>query len=151
MNTALVVAYISAAVALVSAAFSGWTQLHLTKRGRRLDAKAVLDRYRGPLLDAAWQLGDRLENIRHGSFFDYLSQGSGREQDAKLTTLFRFAYYLGWRESSVPKSSSCGSRTRRAPGGSLGSSMTSHGCSPATGWTGSGRCSGAMSNEASES
>jgi hypothetical protein len=78
MNTALVVAYISAAVALVSAAFSGWTQLHLMKRGRRLDAKAVLDRYRGPLLDAAWQLGDRLENIRHGSFFDYLSQGSGR-------------------------------------------------------------------------
>ena len=98
MNTALVVAYISAAVALVSAAFSGWTQLHLMKRGRRLDAKAVLDRYRGPLLDAAWQLGDRLENIRHGSFFDYLSQGTGREQDAKLTTLFRFAYYLGWRE-----------------------------------------------------
>ena len=31
-------------------------------------------------------------------FFAYLSRGSGREQDAKLTTLFRFAYYLGWRE-----------------------------------------------------
>ena len=98
MNTALVVAYISGAVALLSAAFTGWTQLHLTKRGRRLDAKVILDRYRGPLLDAAWQLGDRLENIRHDRFLDYLSQGSGREQDAKLTTLFRFAYYLGWRE-----------------------------------------------------
>jgi hypothetical protein len=98
VNTALVVACISGAVALASAAFTGWTQLHLTKRGRRLDAKAVLDRYRGPLLDAAWQLGDRLENIRHDKFFDYLSQGSGREQDARLTTLFRFAHYLGWRE-----------------------------------------------------
>jgi hypothetical protein len=49
-------------------------------------------------VDAAWQLGDRLENIRHGRFFDYLAPGSGREQDARLTTLFRFAYYLGWRE-----------------------------------------------------
>jgi hypothetical protein len=98
VNTALVVAYISGAVALVSAAFTGWTRLHLARQGRRLDAKAVLDRCRGPLLDAAWQLGDRLENIRHDRFFDYLSPGTGREQDAKLTTLFRFAYYLGWRE-----------------------------------------------------
>ena len=49
-------------------------------------------------MDAAWQLGDRVDNIRHGGFFDYLSQGSGRAQDARLTTLFRFAYYLGWRE-----------------------------------------------------
>jgi hypothetical protein len=98
VNTALVVAYISGAVALASAAFTGWTRLHLAKQGRRLDAKAVLDRYRGPLLDAAWQLGDRLENIRHDRFFDYLSPGGGREQDARLTTLFRFAYYLGWRE-----------------------------------------------------
>jgi hypothetical protein len=92
------VACISGAVALVSAAFSGWTQFQLTSRQRRGEAKAALDRYRGPLLDAAWQLGDRLDNIRNRDFFVYLSEGSGREQDAKLTTLFRFAYYLGWRE-----------------------------------------------------
>jgi hypothetical protein len=102
MDTALVVAYISGAVALASA---GWTQLQLTNRERegraeerRSDAKVVLDRCRGPLLDAAWQLGDRLDNIRKRQFFAYLSEGTGREQDAKLTTLFRFAYYLGWRE-----------------------------------------------------
>src|SRR5215472_8507508 len=105
MNTALVVAIISAVVALVSAAFSGWTQLQVAKRERegkaeerRSDAKVVLDRYRGPLLDAAWQLGDRVDNIRHKKFLDYLSEGTGREQDARLTTLFRLAYYLGWRE-----------------------------------------------------
>lgn len=39
-----------------------------------------------------------MDNIRHRKFFSYLSDGSGREQDAKLTTLFRFAHYLGWRE-----------------------------------------------------
>jgi hypothetical protein len=58
----------------------------------------VLDRYRGPLLDAAWQLGDRVDNIRNRSFLAFLSNSSGRERDARLSTLFRFAYYLGWRE-----------------------------------------------------
>jgi hypothetical protein len=102
---ALVVAVISGAVALVSAALSVWTQLEVTRRAseerakeRRSDAKVVLDRYRGPLLDAAWQLGDRMDNIRNNNFLAYLSEGSGRERDAKLTTLFRIAYYLGWRE-----------------------------------------------------
>jgi hypothetical protein len=105
VDIALVVAGISGAVALVSAALSVWTQLQVTKRERegraeerRSDAKVVLDRCRGPLLDAAWQLGDRVDNIRNSDFLAYLSKGSGREQDAKLTTLFRIAYYLGWRE-----------------------------------------------------
>ena len=65
---------------------------------RRSEAKVVLDRYRGPLLDAAWQLGDRVDNIRNRGFFVYLSEGSGRAPEARRTTLFRFAYYLGWRE-----------------------------------------------------
>jgi hypothetical protein len=105
VNTALVVAGIAGAVALASAALSVWTQLEVTKRQsesrteeRRSNAKVVLDRYRGPLLDAAWQLGDRVDNIRNSNFLAYLSKGSGREQDAKLTTLFRIAHYLGWRE-----------------------------------------------------
>jgi hypothetical protein len=49
-------------------------------------------------MDAAWQLGNRIDNIRHQRFLAYLAEGSGREQDAKLTTLFRFAQYFGWRE-----------------------------------------------------
>jgi hypothetical protein len=109
VDTALVVAGLSGAVALASAALSRATQLKLTKlttereresraEERRSAAKVVLDRCRGPLLDAAWQLGDLVDNIRHRDFLAYLSPGSGREQDAKLTTLFRFARYLGWRE-----------------------------------------------------
>jgi hypothetical protein len=65
---------------------------------RRSAAKVVLDNYRGPLLDAAWHLGERVDNIRNRAFFTYLSEGSGHEHDAKLTTLFRLANYLGWRE-----------------------------------------------------
>ena len=105
MNTALVVACISGVVALASAGLSAWTQQQVMKQAkqgraedRRSDAKVVLDRYRGPLLDAAWQLGDRLDSIRHRGFLAYLSEGSGRERDAKLTALFRFAHYFGWRE-----------------------------------------------------
>jgi len=109
VDTALVVAGISALAALVSAGYSRRTQLRVTKltaerererrdEERRSAAKVALDRYRGPLLDAAWQFGDRVDNIRNGGFLNYLSPGSGREQDAKLSTLFRVAYYFGWRE-----------------------------------------------------
>jgi hypothetical protein len=105
VNTALVVACISGVAALASAGLSAWTQQRVMKQEkqgraeeRRSDAKVVLDRYRGPLLDAAWQLGDRLDSIRHRGFLSYLSEGSGRERDAKLTALFRFAHYVGWRE-----------------------------------------------------
>jgi hypothetical protein len=109
VDTALVVAGVSGAVAVASAALSWRAQLAVADRTaererktrdeeRRSDAKVVLDRYRGPLLDAAWQLGDRADNIRNRKFLAYLSDASGREQDAKLTTLFRFAYFFGWRE-----------------------------------------------------
>jgi hypothetical protein len=79
VNTALVVACISGVVALASVGLSAWTQLQVTKRERqgraeerRSAAKVVLDQYRGPLLDAAWQLGDRLDSIRHRGFLAYL-------------------------------------------------------------------------------
>ena len=105
MDTALVVACISGAVALASVGLSAWTQRQVAKRERqskeeerRSEAKIVLDRYRGPLLDAAWLLGDRLDNIRNRGFFAYLSGTSNRAPEAKLSTLFRFAYYFGWRE-----------------------------------------------------
>jgi hypothetical protein len=105
VDTALIVACISGAVALASAGFSGWTQLQLSQRERqgkqeerRSEAKVALDRYRGPLLDAAWQLGARVDNIRNRGFFVYLSEGNDRAEHAKRATLFRVAYYLGWRE-----------------------------------------------------
>lgn len=96
MDTALLVAGISAATALASAVYSRRAQLAVQEEKRRTAAKQVLDKYRGPLMDAAWQLGNRIDNIRHREFLDYLA--SDRATDAKLTTLFRFANYFGWRE-----------------------------------------------------
>jgi hypothetical protein len=109
VDTALIVAASSGAVALASAGFAWRAQLAVTDRQaqrdqeareeeRRSQAKVILDQFRGPLLDAAWELGDRIDHIRNRRFLDYRVEGSGREQDAKLTTLFRFAHYFGWRE-----------------------------------------------------
>jgi hypothetical protein len=109
VDTALIVAVISGVFAVASAVLAWRAQVEVTKYRARLDkeareeerrseAKKVLDRYRGPLMDAAWQLGNRIDNIRHRGFLDFLKNGSGREHDAKLTTLFRVAQYFGWRE-----------------------------------------------------
>lgn len=103
MDASLVVACISGVFALTSVIFTGWTQLRLARRDReiliadrRSEAKVALDRFRGPLLDAAWQLGDRVHNIRNRGLLGYMS--GGRADDVKMTTLFRLAYYMAWRE-----------------------------------------------------
>jgi hypothetical protein len=109
VDAALLVAVLSGAVALASAGISWRAQVAATERSarrerefkeeeRRSEAKVVLDRYRGPLLDAAWHLGIRTDNIRNRGFLAYLHATSGRALDAKLTTLFRLANYFGWRE-----------------------------------------------------
>jgi hypothetical protein len=96
VDTALVVALISGAVAIFSAIMSLRAQMAVEKRKEAATAKEVLERYRGPLLDAAWLLGDRIDNIRHRGFLYYL--GTERAPDVRLTTLFRFASFFGWRE-----------------------------------------------------
>ena len=106
VDTALVVACISGGVALVSADLSGVDPASGDEKGkgegRAEERRSVRQSGTRPLprspIDAAWQRASRVDNIRNRDFFAYLSEGSGREKDAKLTTLFRFAHYLGWRE-----------------------------------------------------
>lgn len=104
MDTALVVALISGVVALVSATIAALTQLRVKsleqaakKEEARSQARVVLDRYRGPLLDAAWDLGDRIDNIIDRGFLSaYLADE--RRPVAIASTLFRVAQYFGWAE-----------------------------------------------------
>ena len=102
METAVWVALITSATSLIVAGTSLRFQRKRTKEEReekrRSDAKVVLDKYRGPLLAAAADLGHRINNIRHDNFLVYITPGSGRDRQATLTTLFRFARYFGWRE-----------------------------------------------------
>jgi hypothetical protein len=102
MDTAVWVALIASVTSFVVAVASALLQQRAARKAReetrRSEAKVVLDRYRGPLLTAAWELGDRIDNIRRRGFLAYSAEGSDRESAAKLTTLFRFAQYFGWRE-----------------------------------------------------
>ena len=102
MDTAVWVALItsttSLAVAATSLSFQRKTAREAREEQRRSDAKVVLDKYRGPLLQAGSELGHRINNIRHDSFLSYARTGSSRDVQARLTTLFRFAQYFGWRE-----------------------------------------------------
>lgn len=72
-----------------------WTQTD-KKDEHKSAARAELDRYLEPLLDAAFDLADRIKNIQQYSFFSYL--GTPRERVALLSTLYRFARYFAWVE-----------------------------------------------------
>ncbi|WP_160007273.1 hypothetical protein [Nocardioides sp. AX2bis] len=56
-------------------------------------AKAELDRAREPLVSAAVDLADRLDNMRRRHFLAYLSADDHRAVIASLSTLYRFARY----------------------------------------------------------
>jgi hypothetical protein len=68
-----------------------------TKQVQRLAARERLDKYRAPLLAAVDDLGRRINNVRNDGFFAYLDVEE-RQDTALLSTLFRFAEYLGWAE-----------------------------------------------------
>jgi hypothetical protein len=61
-------------------------------------AKIQLDRYREPLLAAANELGDRIDNIRNRSFLFYLTVQDQRAETALQSTLYRFAQYFAYTE-----------------------------------------------------
>jgi hypothetical protein len=89
METGVWVALIASATSVIVAGFSLYFQRKSIKEERaekqRSDAKVVLDKYRGPLLVAASDLGQRLNNIRHDEFLVYATPGMERERQAKLT------------------------------------------------------------------
>jgi hypothetical protein len=101
MEVGVLIALIASATSLVGTGASLWWQRRTAREAkeeeRRSAAQAVLERYRGPLLNAASDLGSRIDNIRHKDFLAYTADAK-RARRAKLTTLFRFADYLGWRE-----------------------------------------------------
>ena len=56
-----------------------------------------LNHHQGPLLQREG-LKDPADYLQPKASQPNGPEGSGRERDAQRTTLFRFAYYLGWRE-----------------------------------------------------
>jgi len=62
---------------------------------RRSADREDFDRYRNPLLVAAYDLGERVDMIRHGGFGERLRAGAERQRDTTLrSTAFRVARYF---------------------------------------------------------
>jgi hypothetical protein len=111
MRTELIVAIISAAVALASAAFTLWGQVRTTRLAaeleslrlaeqRRFEAERTAARYREPLARAAYDLQSRLYNIlRQNLLGVYLDKGDERERSYVVdNTTFLVAQYFAWTE-----------------------------------------------------
>jgi hypothetical protein len=87
-------------VALTSLAVSGLT-IYASRRQqheeRQLEAKAELSRHRKPLLEAAQDLGARIDNVQHNEFDLYFLTPDRRDVAIK-STLYRFARYFATLE-----------------------------------------------------
>lgn len=115
MSTELVVALISAGVAVFSILLSAQATKSNSKLQARLNEELeqrqeqassqsrleqLLSRYRDPLLAAAVELQSRIYNLVLGDFVDLLRTGDQDDQSYCVgSTLFVIAQYLGWVEA----------------------------------------------------
>jgi hypothetical protein len=97
VNTAIVIAVVALAGSVVTAIVSTFGLPVI--QGRR-DARKVLDTYRGPLVDASYELQARLYNILSLRFADeYIKDSTQDKQAAAIhSTLYVFAQFFGSRE-----------------------------------------------------
>jgi hypothetical protein len=107
VDRALLIAIVSALVAVAGAALALFGQLRvarlqadvqerLAQRQAETQAQQALERYREPLVTAAHDLQSRLYNILDDGFLTWV--GSPKEDAAVESTLFRLAQYFGWTE-----------------------------------------------------
>lgn len=111
MNTELLVAIISSAVALSAGALAVWGQFKSARLAaemeelslaeqRRIESEKALSRYREPLARATYDLQSRLYNIlKQGLISAYFDNGDERERSYVVdNTAFLIAQYLAWTE-----------------------------------------------------
>jgi hypothetical protein len=100
VSVEVIVAGISAAVALASAIISVYAQFGLARYQTEQQAKATLSKYREPLIYAAHELQSRLYNIDQQGFLQkyYLSDDDFDREYARESTLYVIAQYFGWTE-----------------------------------------------------
>jgi hypothetical protein len=111
VRTELLVALVSGAVALSSAALAIWGQFRSARiaaeieqlrfaEQRRVESEKAISRYREPLARAAYDLQSRLYNIlEHSLISAYFDNGDERERAYVVdNTVFLVAQYLAWTE-----------------------------------------------------
>jgi hypothetical protein len=97
MDAAVIAALIAALGGLTLGVFNTREARRNRLEEQQNIAKAELARYRKPLLEAAYDLGARIDNIRNRGFDTYIRSGDRRDI-AVLSTLYRFARYFGTLE-----------------------------------------------------
>ena len=97
MNAAIVIAVIALIGSLASTAVTVFGAPALQARR---DAKKALDKYREPLIAAAFELQARLYNVLQLRFVEkYISnEAAGKRDGATDSTLYVFAQFFGWGE-----------------------------------------------------
>jgi hypothetical protein len=100
VDTAIVVAVIALVGALASAALSFYGQLRSARHQARREAEAVLEKYREPLILAAYDLQSRLFNILGKNFLGkyYVRDVDGSRRYAVEHTLYLVGHYFAWTE-----------------------------------------------------
>jgi hypothetical protein len=111
MSTELIVAWIAALFALLSALVSVYGQIRITQiqhkfeqekteKSKNEDAEKILSKYREPLVQAAFDLQSRMYNIIENGLINYaFTQGDRGEQEYVIeNTLYVFGQYFGWTE-----------------------------------------------------
>jgi hypothetical protein len=111
MTTELIVALVSAVIAVLSAVMSIYGQMRVAKftaereekkeaQVKRERAEEILSRYREPLINAAFELQSRIFNLLKLDFLDihYVKGTTEEKEYAVNNTLFVIAQYFGWSE-----------------------------------------------------
>src|SRR4051812_18677498 len=96
MDAAIIVAVISAVVAVGTAIWTTRSQLRLKQVETETEEAKILARYREPLTASAYELQRRLQNILEDGFLAFLD--TEHREEAIESTAFRFAQYFGWSE-----------------------------------------------------
>jgi hypothetical protein len=97
MSAAIIIALIALAGSLFSTVATVFWRPALDARD---DARKVLEKYREPLLAAAFELQSRIYNILCIRFIErqIIGDEAGKRDAAVQSTLYVFAQFFGWRE-----------------------------------------------------
>jgi hypothetical protein len=100
VDTAIVVAIIALCGALASASLNVYSGIRSARYQARREAEAVLDKYREPLILAAYDLQSRLFNILGKNFLGkyYVRDVDGSRRYAVEHTLYLVGQYFAWTE-----------------------------------------------------
>jgi len=91
----IIIAVVSLVGSLVAAGFTGWISFYIDQVKRRSEAKALIHKYRDPLMLAAYDLQSRLWGLVQQGLLAY-TQDENKKDLVYVYTSFLVGQYLSW-------------------------------------------------------